>query len=70
MRRILTMLCALVLLSTLLGAAAFLAQHRQRIRGQPSELPPASLNPRPANLYGVNVALFSKAPTSRDEALA
>ena len=70
MRRILTMLCALVLLSTLLGAAALLAQHRQRIRGQPSELPPASLNPRPANLYGVNVALFSKAPTSRDEALA
>ncbi|MDP7544306.1 MAG: O-antigen ligase family protein [Anaerolineales bacterium] len=69
MRRILTILCALATLATLLGATALLAQHRQRSRGQPSGLPPASLTPRPANLYGVNIALLSTAPPSRDTAL-
>jgi len=69
MRRILTILCALAVLATLLGAAALLAQHRQRNRGQPSRLPPAGLTPRPANLYGVNIALLSTAPPSRDTAL-
>ncbi len=69
MRRILTILCTLVLLVSLLGMAALLAQHRQRSRGQPSGLPPASLTPRPANLYGVNIELLSTTPARRDTAL-
>ena len=69
MRRILTILCALALVATLLSAAALLAQHHQRSRGQPFELPTAGLTPRPANLYGVNIALLSTEPSSRDAAL-
>ncbi len=69
MRRILTSLCALALVATLLGAAALLAQQHQRSRGQPFELPTAGLTPRPANLYGVNIALLSTEPSSRDAAL-
>ena len=59
MRFILTKLCALLLLASLLGMVGLVFQHLQQNKGQMSQLPTVNLTPRPSNLYGVNIELLA-----------
>ena len=59
MRRVLTILAPVVALTTLVVFSVLYLQYRVRIRGHSLGLPHPNLAPRPSNILGVNIHLFS-----------
>ena len=68
MRRVLTILSPLVSLTSLIVFSVLFIQYRVRIRGHSLGLPHPNMTPRPSNMLGVNIQLFSDSSETIDNA--